>query len=58
MGRSVQAFAADFGIPCSATKFGSTAPLDGESGVYNIDESPAHQHIPLHNEQAYTRDWR
>ena len=27
------------------------------SGVYTSTEYPAHQHIPLHNEQAYTRDW-
>jgi len=27
------------------------------SGIYTSTEYPPHQHIPLHNEQAYTRDW-
>ena len=26
-------------------------------GVYTSTEYPAHQPIPLHNEQAYTREW-
>jgi alpha-ketoglutarate-dependent taurine dioxygenase len=52
-----RAFAADFGHPLLSYEFGSTPRSVVTSGVYTSTEYPAHQHIPLHNEQAYTRDW-
>ena len=52
-----QAFAADFGHPLLTYEFGSTPRSQVTSGVYTSTEYPPHQHIPLHNEQAYTRDW-
>lgn len=53
-----QQFAASFGHPLLRYEFAST-PRSAESaaGVYTSTEYPAHQHIPLHNEQAYTREW-
>lgn len=38
-------------------EFGSTPRSRVEGRVYTSTEYPAHQHIPLHNEQAYTREW-
>jgi alpha-ketoglutarate-dependent taurine dioxygenase len=52
-----QAFAADFGHPLLKYEFGSTPRSQVTSGVYTSTEYPPHQHIPLHNEQSYTRDW-
>jgi alpha-ketoglutarate-dependent taurine dioxygenase len=52
-----RAFAADFGHPLLSYEFGSTPRSQVTSGVYTSTEYPPHQHIPLHNEQAYTRDW-
>lgn len=52
-----KAFAAAFGHPLLSYEFGSTPRSLVTSGVYTSTEYPAHQHIPLHNEQAYTRDW-
>jgi alpha-ketoglutarate-dependent taurine dioxygenase len=52
-----RAFAADFGHPLLSYEFGSTPRSQVASGVYTSTEYPPHQHIPLHNEQAYTRDW-
>ncbi|WP_448032950.1 TauD/TfdA family dioxygenase [Bradyrhizobium liaoningense] len=52
-----RAFAADFGHPLLTYEFGSTPRSQVTSGVYTSTEYPPHQHIPLHNEQAYTRDW-
>lgn len=52
-----RAFAADFGHPLLTYEFGSTPRSKVTQGVYTSTEYPAHQHIPLHNEQAYTRDW-
>ena len=51
-------FAVSFGHPLLNYEFGSTprSKVGGE-GVYTSTEYPAHQHIPLHNEQAYTREW-
>ena len=50
-------FAAGFGHPLLNYEFGSTPRSNVTSGVYTSTEYPPHQHIPLHNEQAYTREW-
>ncbi|MPZ39501.1 MAG: TauD/TfdA family dioxygenase [Rhizobiales bacterium] len=50
-------FATDFGHPLLNYEFGSTPRSKVTAGVYTSTEYPAHQHILLHNEQAYTRDW-
>ncbi len=52
-----QAFASAFGHPLLAYEFASTPRSAVEAGIYTSTEYPAHQHIPLHNEQAYTREW-
>lgn len=52
-----QQFAAAFGHPLLSYEFGSTPRTAVSSGIYTSTEYPAHQHIPLHNEQAYTREW-
>ena len=50
-------FAASFGQPLLRYDFGSTPRTAVGGGVYTSTEYPAHQHIPLHSEQAYTREW-
>jgi len=50
-------FAASFGQPLASYEFGSTPRSKVFAGVYSSTEYPAHQHIPLHNEQSYTRAW-
>ena len=52
-----RSFAAAFGHPLLAYEFGSTPRSAVGGGIYTSTEYPAHQHIPLHNEQAYTREW-
>ncbi|MGC4060240.1 MAG: TauD/TfdA family dioxygenase [Aquabacterium sp.] len=52
-----QQFAAAFGHPLLSYEFASTPRSAVDAGVYTSTEYPAHQHIPLHNEQAYTREW-
>lgn len=52
-----QRFAAAFGHPLLRYEFASTPRSAVSAGVYTSTEYPAHQHIPLHNEQAYTREW-
>lgn len=52
-----RAFAAGFGHPLLSYEFGSTPRTEVGDGVYTSTEYPAHQWIPLHNEQAYTREW-
>lgn len=52
-----RAFAAAFGHPLLSYEFGSTPRTEVGGGVYTATEYPAHQSIPLHNEQAYTRMW-
>ncbi|OFA06704.1 TauD/TfdA family dioxygenase [Duganella sp. HH101] len=52
-----RAFAAGFGHPLLSYEFGSTPRTEVGGGVYTATEYPAHQSIPLHNEQAYTRMW-
>ena len=50
-------FAAGFGDPLLNYEFGSTPRSNVTKGVYTSTEYPAHQSIPLHNEQAYTLEW-
>lgn len=50
-------FAAGFGHELLSYEFGSTPRSQVTKGVYTSTEYPPHQHIPLHNEQAYARDW-
>lgn len=52
-----QRFAGAFGQPLLSYEFGSTPRTAVASGIYTSTEYPAHQHIPLHNEQSYTREW-
>ncbi|MCI0592384.1 alpha-ketoglutarate-dependent taurine dioxygenase [Chromohalobacter marismortui] len=52
-----QQFAAAFGHPLLSYEFASTPRSAVSAGIYTSTEYPAHQHIPLHNEQAYTREW-
>ena len=52
-----QQFAAAFGHLLLSYEFASTPRSAVSSGIYTSTEYPAHQHIPLHNEQAYTREW-
>lgn len=50
-------FAASFGMPLASYEFGSTPRTKIFPGIYSSTEYPAHQSIPLHNEQSYTRQW-
>lgn len=51
-------FAAGFGHPLLSYDFGSTPrSMVADGGIYSSTEYPAHQSIPLHNEQSYTREW-
>ncbi|MCO8162807.1 TauD/TfdA family dioxygenase [Pseudomonas sp. 21LCFQ010] len=50
-------FAASFGHSLLNYEFGSTPRSNVTKGVYTSTEYPAHQSIPLHNEQAYTLEW-
>ncbi|SQD76619.1 TauD/TfdA family dioxygenase [Moritella yayanosii] len=52
-----QEFARSFGSPLLNYEFASTPRTDLGDGVYTTTEYPAHQQIPLHNEQAYTLNW-
>jgi alpha-ketoglutarate-dependent taurine dioxygenase len=52
-----RAFAESFGRPLLDYDFGSTPRSAVDKGVYTSTEYPAHQSIPLHNEQAYTLQW-
>ena len=52
-----QGFVRAFGHPLLRYDFGSTPRTAVGGGVYTSTEYPSHQHIPLHNEQAYTREW-
>ncbi len=52
-----QRFAASWGAPLLPYEFGSTPRTQVVTGVYTSTEYPPHQTIPLHNEQAYTREW-
>ena len=50
-------FVKQFGFELLTYEFGSTPRTDLGKGVYTSTEYPAHQTIPLHNEQAYTTQW-
>lgn len=50
-------FAAAFGHPLLNYEFASTPRNAVTRGIYTSTEYPAHQRIPLHSEQAYTREW-
>lgn len=50
-------FAHIFGKELLSYEFGSTPRTDLGEGVYTATEYPAHQVIPLHNEQSYTLQW-
>ncbi|MBF6987991.1 MULTISPECIES: TauD/TfdA family dioxygenase [Cupriavidus] len=52
-----RAFASAFGHPLLSYEFGSTPRSQVREGVYTSTEYPAHQVIPLHNEQSYTLQW-
>lgn len=54
---SFREFAAGFGHPLLRYEFASTPRSTVMGGIYTSTEYPAHQHIPLHSEQAYTREW-
>ncbi|MCJ2188284.1 TauD/TfdA family dioxygenase [Novosphingobium beihaiensis] len=50
-------FAASFGSSLIGYDFASTPRTAVGDGVYTSTEYPAHQTIPLHNEQSYTLTW-
>jgi len=50
-------FAASHGHALINYEFGSTPRTNKGGGVYSSTEYPAHQHIPLHNEQSYSQQW-
>ncbi|MEO4048124.1 TauD/TfdA family dioxygenase [Pseudomonas sp. CAU 1711] len=52
-----QQLARAFGHELLGYEFGSTPRQAVEQGVYTSTEYPAHQVIPLHNEQSYTLAW-
>jgi alpha-ketoglutarate-dependent taurine dioxygenase len=52
-----QQLARAFGHELLSYEFGSTPRKAVEQGVYTSTEYPAHQVIPLHNEQSYTLAW-
>ncbi|CAN1600410.1 TauD/TfdA family dioxygenase [Pseudomonas frederiksbergensis] len=52
-----QDLARGFGHELLNYEFGSTPRKAIEQGVYTSTEYPAHQTIPLHNEQSYTLQW-
>lgn len=55
--RPFQALVRAFGQELLSYEFGSTPRRALETGVYTSTEYPAHQVIPLHNEQSYTLQW-
>src|SRR5688572_16408344 len=48
-------FAEAFGHPLLNYEFGSTPRTAKGGGIYSSTEYPAHQSIPLHNEQSYSQ---
>jgi alpha-ketoglutarate-dependent taurine dioxygenase len=48
---------ASFGSSLLGYEYGSTPRTQLDEGVYSSTEYPPHQHIPLHNEQSYSRQW-
>lgn len=52
-----EAFARAFGHDLLSYDYASTPRTRLNKGVYTSTEYPAHQVIPLHNEQSYTLQW-
>lgn len=52
-----ESFVSAFTASLVSYEFGSTPRSQVQRHVYTSTEYPPHQHIPLHNEQAYTREW-
>ncbi|MGB4993605.1 MAG: TauD/TfdA family dioxygenase [Nitrospira sp.] len=52
-----ESFVGGFTSSLVSYEFGSTPRSRVQRQVYTSTEYPPHQHIPLHNEQAYTREW-
>lgn len=52
-----EAFVKVFTPSMISYEFGSTPRSQVHHQVYTSTEYPPHQHIPLHNEQAYTTEW-
>ncbi|NWC00355.1 TauD/TfdA family dioxygenase [Pseudomonas gingeri] len=52
-----EAFARSFGHDLLTYDYASTPRTKLHSRVYTSTEYPAHQVIPLHNEQSYSRNW-
>lgn len=50
-------FSRSFGHELLSYDYASTPRSEVSRGVYTSTEYPAHQVIPLHNEQAYTLNW-
>lgn len=50
-------FATSFGDALLTYDFASTPRSHVGDRIYTSTEYPPSQHIPLHNEQSYTRDW-
>ncbi|WDE08126.1 TauD/TfdA family dioxygenase [Thalassomonas viridans] len=50
-------FCQSFGYDLLSYDYASTPRSQVNKGVYTSTEYPAHQSIPLHNEQAYTTSW-
>jgi hypothetical protein len=50
-------FVSGFNLPLLPYDFASTPRTTVGEGVYTSTEYPASQHIPLHNEQSYSRNW-
>jgi len=55
--QAFQQLARGFGHELLSYEFGSTPRKAVEQGVYTSTEYPAHQVIPLHNEQSYSLQW-
>lgn len=55
--QAFQSLVRGFGHELLNYEFGSTPRKAIEKGVYTSTEYPAHQIIPLHNEQSYTLQW-
>lgn len=55
--QAFQQLVRSFGHELLSYEFGSTPRKAVEQGVYTSTEYPAHQVIPLHNEQSYTLQW-
>jgi alpha-ketoglutarate-dependent taurine dioxygenase len=53
----LRSFARAFGHALLTYDFASTPRSLVADGIYSSTEYPAHQEIPLHNEQSYARDW-